>query len=340
MVAAVLLAVLGHGGARGAEPPVVAIVAHEAGAETVDLLAPYAVLAEAGIAVVVVSPRGGGVPLMPALRLDGVSSFAAFDAAHPGGADVVIVPALHASEPPEVLAWVAGQAARRARVAGICDGAKTVAATGLLGGHTATTHWYAIGSLAHDHRDVRWVRDRRWVDDGPVLTTAGVTAAVPASLHLVAALAGDEVMRRTAQRLGAPPASATHDSRPFHLTFARVGTLVGNLLVPWRHETIAVPVVDGIDELALAVTADAWSRTYRSRVVTTAPAPSVRTRHGLTLVVDRPGAAAAADAIVTVGDGPPWAALDRALAGIDARYGRDTAALVALELEYPWATPP
>jgi putative intracellular protease/amidase len=321
--------------------PTVAIVAHDAGAETVDLLAPFAVLAESGVAdVVVVSPRGGTVPLMPALRLGSVTSFAAFDAAHPSGADLVIVPALHASEAPEMLAWLDAQAAHRAKVAGICDGAKTVAAAGLLAGHTATAHWYAIEGLERGYRDVRWVRDRRWVDDGPVMTTAGVTAAVPASLHVVATIGDEAVMRATARRLGMPPPSDAHDTAPFHLTFARVGTLLGNLLLPWRHETIAVPVTDGIDELALALTADAWSRTYRSQVVTTGSAPTVRTHHGLTLVVDRPGGGPVGDAVVTVGDGPPGGALDRALEGIDARYGRATADLVALQLEYAWPAAP
>ena len=93
----------------------------------------------------------------------------------------------------------------------------------------------------------------------------------------------------------------------------------------------------GMDEVSLALAADAWSRTYRSRVLTFAgSAGAVATRHGLRIVPDQVGTAWQADRLLqVVDDQPPAQALDSALQQIAARYGARTADVVAMQLEYP-----
>jgi hypothetical protein len=101
----------------------------------------------------------------------------------------------------------------------------------------------------------------------------------------------------------------------------------------WRYETLALPIEPGVDEIALALTADPYSRTYRSRAVTLARdgAPVV-TRRGLRVLPDRVGSS---------GDLPPVAslhparAIDTTLAAIATRYGQSTADFVAMQMEYP-----
>ena len=111
-------------------------------------------------------------------------------------------------------------------------------------------------------------------------------------------------------------------------------TLAANTVLFWRHERIELPVADGADDVALALAADAWSRTYRSEAVAVnsqAPAQAVRLRSGLTLRVVPPQAAAVP---VAVPGGAPACALRASLQAIGQRYGDGTRQWVATQLEY------
>ena len=87
-------------------------------------------------------------------------------------------------------------------------------------------------------------------------------------------------------------------------------------------------------------TADAWSRTYRSRAVTFAEsAGAIETRNGMRIVPDRVGGDRPQEAVVdSFGNRPPAQALDEVLASIETRYGPRTRYVVAMQLEYPRLT--
>ena len=70
---------------------------------------------------------------------------------------------------------------------------------GLLGGKSATTHWDDIDDLRRLLPDTRVLEGVRWVDEGAVITAAGVSAGLDVSLHVVARLAGNELALRTAR---------------------------------------------------------------------------------------------------------------------------------------------
>ena len=313
-------------------PPLVAVLGQNDGTETTDFLVPYGVLRESGAAeVVAVATRPGPLALHPALTVQPQATTAELDARHPDGADYVVVPAMHRADDGDVLAWVRAQAAKGATIVGVCDGALVLAEAGLLDGRRATAHWYSRDALQRRHPSLVWVPDRRWVVDRGIVTTTGVTASVPVSLALVEAIAGRPAAAALAARLGATRWDAAHASDAFQLDRGHVRTAAGNWLAFWSHETLAIPVADGVDEIALALAADAWSRTYRSRATAVAPGP-VTTRRGLTLVPD----AAGGTALPAPPADRPTRALDLALAGIADRYGEATAAFVALQLEYGW----
>ncbi len=88
-----------------------------------------------------------------------------------------------------------------------------------------------------------------------------------------------------------------------------------------------------MDEVSLALMADAWSRTYRSGVVSFAPAVEVVTANGLRLIPDAADWPAGRP-VSAVPDLPPARALDEVLRTIGERYGDRTAAVVAMQLEY------
>lgn len=315
-------------------PPIVAVLGLNDGTETTDFLIPYGVLRESGAAeVTAVATQPGPLSLHPVLTIQPQATTAEFDARHPAGADFVIVPAMHRADDPDVLAWLRAQAAKQATIVGVCDGVLVLAAAGLLDDRRATAHWSSRDALRKHQPTMRFVPDRRYVADRGIVTTTGVTASIPLSLALVEAIAGRAAAEAVARRLGVTRWDAAHDSEAFRLDRRYVRTAVGNWLAFWSHETLAVPVEDGIDEIALALAVDAWSRTYRSHATTIAPAP-VTTRRGLTLIPDGDGARGAA--LPPIPGEYPAHALDLALADIGRRYGEPTAAFVALQLEYPW----
>ena len=317
----------------GRTRPLVAIVADNAGTETTDLLVPYGVLKEADVAdVVIVSTHPGAVNLMPALRIEAEKTLEAFDSAHQTGADIVVVPALHDDRNETIIRWVRAQADKGAFVLSICEGAWIPARAGLLEGRSATTHWYAFDSIARAFPQARWTRDRRYVVDGNIMTTTGVSASIPASLSLVEAIAGRAKAAAVASRLGIDDWGAEHDSSAFHLTAGRMWSIARNAVLFWKHETWAIPIADGVDEIALALTADAWSRTYRSQAIAVSTQTIVRSRRGLTLLPS--DTAANVYRQLALPKSTSAGALQEALGAIAGRYGSATADIVALQLEY------
>jgi transcriptional regulator GlxA family with amidase domain len=106
--------------------------------------------------------------------------------------------------PPEVHAALRA-AARRARVMSICTGAFVLAAAGLLDHRPATTHWAFADEFRRRHPRVRLDPNVLFVDDGDVLTSAGVAAGIDLCLHVVRRDHGSEVANRVARQCVVPP---------------------------------------------------------------------------------------------------------------------------------------
>ena len=127
-------------------------------------------------------------------------------------ADTVIVPGINAGGPvtdgslPAPVASALVAAARRgARIVSICTGASVLAAAGLLDGRPAASHWAWADRLRGLYPRVRWDFDVLFMDDGDVLTSAGVGAGVDLCLHLIRGDHGAEVANRAARRCVVPP---------------------------------------------------------------------------------------------------------------------------------------
>ena len=322
----------------GRDRPVVAVIAHHRGAEVTDFVIPYGILAASDAAeVIAVGTRAGPVPMFPALTLEPQMTTAEFDARYPDGADYLIVPAVHHPGAPELVDWLRAQAERGATIVGVCDGVVVLARAGLLDGRRATAHWHAMGRLERRHPATTWVRNARYLADGSVITTSGVSASVPVSLALVEAIAGAERAGRLASELGVVEWGPEHHSESYRLR-RHIGTAAGNLARFWSRDRIGIPVENGVDELTLALTADLWGRTYRSSAVTLASSRDpIRTRSGLRIIPDRlQDERRYAKVIEVPGARFTGSAIDRALAEIGATYGTSTAAFVAAQIEYPW----
>ena len=103
---------------------------------------------------------------------------------HPGGAGT-----RRLLRDPDHLDWVRQQRAAVPLMASVCSGSLVYAAAGLLTGRRATTHWASLNTLSELDPTVTTDVSSRFVDDGDLITTAGVTAGIDMALHLVARLA-------------------------------------------------------------------------------------------------------------------------------------------------------
>lgn len=156
--------------------------------------------------VALVSPDGS-----PVNTTEGFAIVPQGDASLIEAADLVIVPGTHCDGPRHqgvLTDPLRGALARRrpdARVASICSGAFVLAAAGLLDGRTATTHWAAAEEFRRLYPAVDLDPRVLYVDDGAVLTSAGLSAGVDLCLHLVRSQHGAEVANAVARHLVVPP---------------------------------------------------------------------------------------------------------------------------------------
>jgi transcriptional regulator GlxA family with amidase domain len=184
------------------------------GVEELDAVGPWEVLAawtqqypEDGWSISCLSPGGGDVLGAKGLVL---GSHHSLDSApvldvliHPGGPGT-----RRLLRDPDHLSWIRAQRATVPLMTSVCTGALVYAAAGMLTGRRATTHWASLNLLSEIDPTVIPDVDARFVDEGDLITSAGVSAGIDMALHLVARLVGTErarAVRREIQYDPQPP---------------------------------------------------------------------------------------------------------------------------------------
>jgi len=116
--------------------------------------------------------------------------------------DILIVPGGSGTRPvllqQDILAWIRQSANSAEKVLSVCTGALLLAKVGLLDGMKSTTHHSAFETLAEIAPETEVVRDSRFVDNGKVITAAGISAGIDMSLYVVELLYGREIAQHTA----------------------------------------------------------------------------------------------------------------------------------------------
>ena len=100
-----------------------------------------------------------------------------------------------------LLDWIKQQDQRTNLTTSVCTGAFLLAESGLLDNHRATTHWASIEWMRNIYPHVEIVADERVVDEGHIITSAGISAGIDMSLQVVSRLHGAEVARWTARQM-------------------------------------------------------------------------------------------------------------------------------------------
>jgi transcriptional regulator GlxA family with amidase domain len=181
------------------------------GVEELDAVGPWEVLAYwtrthpyDGYAISCLSPGGHAVTAAKGLTLG--AHVALEDAPalevllHPGG-----VGTRRLLRDPGHIDWIRAQRRSVPLMTSVCTGSLVYAAAGLLRERPATTHWDAVDELRALDRTIRICESERWVDDGDIITSAGVSAGIDMALHLVARLAGPERAREVRRAIQYDP---------------------------------------------------------------------------------------------------------------------------------------
>ena len=136
---------------------------------------------------------GGGLRIQPNYS---------FQTAPP--ADIVLVPGGDTRpqlENTALLEWLKQATAHARLTTSVCTGAFLLGTLGLLEGRAATTHWGALDNLAATFPNTRVQREVRWVDEGAIITSAGISAGIDMSLHVVERLLGRGLAEETARTM-------------------------------------------------------------------------------------------------------------------------------------------
>jgi len=144
-------------------------------------------------------------PLRAAGGLSVTASAGLAPLAHAG---TIVIPGwkgIDVEPPPALLRALCKAHARGARLVSICSGVAVLAATGLLDGRRATTHWRYAAALQRRHPRIRVDPDVLYIDEGDILTSAGSAAGLDLCLHIVRRDFGSDIANRVARRLVIPP---------------------------------------------------------------------------------------------------------------------------------------
>ncbi len=107
-------------------------------------------------------------------------------------------------ENPAMLQWLRDRATQVELLTSVCTGSMLLGFAGLLEGRSATTHWRSLDWMAESFPSTRVLRDRHVVDDGDLVTSAGISAGIDMALTVVARYHGEEIARATARQMEYP----------------------------------------------------------------------------------------------------------------------------------------
>jgi len=105
---------------------------------------------------------------------------------------------------PALLEWIGRQGRQVETLTSVCTGAMLLGQAGLLDGRRATTHWRSLDWMTESFPQVTVERDLHVVEDGHVLTSAGISAGIDMALHVVARYYGEAIARATARQMEYP----------------------------------------------------------------------------------------------------------------------------------------
>jgi putative intracellular protease/amidase len=277
------------------DKPTAVVLLSNQGSEVTDVLAPYEVLSESGaFNIYAAAPEREAVTLSGGLDVLPQLSLAELDRRLGGeDPDVIVVPAMPdvgSAEHRPVAEWLGEHAEGSGTVVSVCNGAEVLADAGMLDGRRATANWANIAQWERRYPDTEWVRGLRYVEDGNVLSAAGVTSGVGATLHVIRGYVGEGAASALAQKIGYPDQRLGGEPRiaANRLTASDRALYVLGVAYGWGNPEIGVVLTEGTSEIELASVLDVYPGPVLTANTTTltpeGPRSLVRSEHGLYFV--------------------------------------------------------
>jgi len=122
---------------------------------------------------------------------------------HPKIDILIVVGGIHTEEVKKenVINWIENISKKTKINASVCTGAFLLAQAKVITNHTVTTHWEDIDDLKKNYPSLNIKKNVRWVDEDSIITSAGISAGIDMSLHLVSKIINEELAIKTAKQM-------------------------------------------------------------------------------------------------------------------------------------------
>jgi putative intracellular protease/amidase len=322
--------------------PTAVVVIGNHGAEITDTLPPYELLARSGVwNVYLAAPERAASPFVNGMLfgagLSAIPHYSFADLRNAGlRPDLVVVPYLPEFQGADrpVVPWLKEQAANGASFLTICAGSRVLAESGVLDGKRAASAHRGLDRYRRERPAVRWEGNRRWVEDGAVISSSTLAAGIDATLHAIDRHAGRGAAVRVMKEMGYRHGHYLDNPAFDPPSLSPIPIL--ETAFRFRDRAMAVRLENGAGETAIAAVLDSWPLTLAHPIRTIgAPGRLVRTAHGAWLV-----AAVGADSSAveeTIAPPPDTGVFpyDAALMEMAGKTSRPMARAAAAGLVYP-----
>ncbi|MGK5508657.1 DJ-1/PfpI family protein [Brevibacillus formosus] len=276
--------------AYDSKKPTVAILLANEVTEVFDFLVPYEMFSMTGsYNVFAVAPDKNVKSLTGGLDVVPHYTFDELDKMTGKSPDIIVIPfmpILDEEKYKPVRDWIRKHSGKETTLLSICNGAENLADTGLLNGKSAATHWGDIGRLEKEYTEITWKRDQRYVHDGNIVSSAGLTSGIDATLYVISQQMGEPVAKKVAEEMNYPSYDFVQQPQmePFTTGLSDIVYILNNAF-QWSKKKNGVLLYDGADELMLSSAFDTYgaSGTITTWTISSKREPVV-TRHGLNLI--------------------------------------------------------
>ncbi|MFT4414751.1 DJ-1/PfpI family protein [Fredinandcohnia humi] len=274
------------------DKPTAVVLLGEPTTEVLDFLVPYEMLSMTeAYNVYAVAPNNNVMSITGGLEVLPHYSYEEIDNLLGKSPDIIVAPAIRITDEEKykpTREWIQKHSLNKETTfISICNGAKNLADAGLLNGKSAATHWQVITSMAKKYPNVEWINNKRYVQDGNIISSAGLSAGIDALLYLISQKLGDEMALSIAGKMNYPSLHFLDnpEMEPFKRDSHFITTFVFNITYHWNKKDVGVLLYDGMEEMALSSIFDTYSDTGTTRTYTIASDKNpIITKHQLNLV--------------------------------------------------------
>lgn len=252
--------------------------------ETFDMLTPYFLFNETGMANVYIAAQKkypivteNGPFVLPHFSYNEVDSLKI-------NPDVIVIPYMHDPASAEKTMWIQKHFNDSVLFLSICDGAWTAAASGIYDGIPLTSHATGHDKLRKRFTKPVWVQNTSVTESGNLYSTAGVSNATDGSLKVIQRLFGEETMLKVLNKVNYPHNGIRQDHISKALTFSSKLSVLNKVFFK-ENKTIGILLQNGMNEMDLAALFDINARSMPASILAiVAWGNSITTKHGLTVV--------------------------------------------------------